>query len=307
MTARAFFYGADGRLRVPWQWIGFIVVLVVSMFALSVVALFVARPTSSWQQQTVGFWSLLVGAWFAHQVMLRWVDGRPWSFVGLGRSQGAPWRLGLGLLAGSLAILVPSGALLLARWLVAEPATAAAGGEVVGWWRYAALMAVFFLPQSLGEELMSRGYLFATARDAIGWRGALLLTSVVFGLLHLGNPGADLRTTLLVTLAGVFLGGILLVTDSLYAAWMAHFAWNWSMAAVLHSAVSGLPFTAPGYEVVDGGPDWVTGGSWGPEGGAGAALGMIVALWLLVSWRRRRKLAANEIERVETWQNDVSR
>jgi membrane protease YdiL (CAAX protease family) len=164
---------------------------------------------------------------------------------------------------------------------------------------------VFFLPQSLSEELMSRGYLFATAREAIGWRGALLLTSAIFGALHWWNPGADFRTTALVTLAGIFLGGILLLTDSLYAAWMAHFAWNWSMAAVLHTAVSGLPFTAPGYEVMDTGPDWATGGSWGPEGGAGAALGMIAGLWLLLEWRRRRVPAMDETQRVGTWRNDA--
>lgn len=279
-------------------------VLVLSMAAISLVAVLVARPGSLWEQQTLGFWSLLLAALFAHQVMLRWVDGRPWSFVGLGRFQAAPWRLGVGLAVGSLAILIPSGVLLLARWLVAEPGATRAGSEVIVWWRYAALMAVFFLPQSLGEELLSRGYLFATAREAIGWRGALLLTSLIFGALHWWNPGADLRTTVLVTLAGIFLGGILLLTDSLYAAWMAHFAWNWSMAAVLHTAVSGLPFTAPGYEVVDGGPDWATGGSWGPEGGAGAAIGMIVGLWLLLSWQRRRMSVSNETQRVETWRND---
>ena len=279
--------------------------MALTMVVATLVALSVARPTSSWEQQNVGFWSLLVAALFAHQVMLRWVDRRPWSFVGLASFQASPWRLLVGLLVGSLAILIPSGVLLLARWLVAEPGTAGAGGEAIAWWRYAALMAVFFLPQSLGEELMSRGYLFATAREEIGWRGALLLTSAIFGALHLWNPGADLRTTALVTLAGIFLGGILLLTDSLYAAWMAHFAWNWSMAAVLHTSVSGLPFTAPGYEVVDGGPDWATGGSWGPEGGAGAALGMIVGLWLLLSWRRRRMPSPNGIQRVETWRNDA--
>ena len=272
---------------------------------LLVVGVEVARPTTSWQQQTVAFWSLLVAGWFAHLVMLRWVDGRPWSFVGLARSQAAPWRLGIGLLVGSLAILVPSGALLLAKWLAVEP-VAAQGGAVAGsWWRYGAVTAIFFLPQSLGEELMSRGYLFSTAREAIGWRAALLLTSVIFGLMHLANPGADVRSIVLVTIAGVFLGGILLLTDSLYAAWMAHFAWNWSMAAVLHSAVSGLPAAAPGYRVVDSGPDWATGGGWGPEGGAGAALGMIVGLWILLAWRRSRSPSANDLERVEKWRNDA--
>ena len=53
-----------------------------------------------------------------------------------------------------------------------------------------------------------------------------------------------------------------------YAAWAAHFAWNWTMAVVFHVAVSGLPLESPGYRYVDAGPDWATGGSWGPEGGA---------------------------------------
>jgi membrane protease YdiL (CAAX protease family) len=148
-------------------------------------------------------------------------------------------------------------------------------------------MALFFLPQSLAEEMALRGYIFAVVREALGPAAALFGTSVVFGLLHLGNPGASVQSTLLVVLAGLFLGSILLVTGSLYAAWMAHFAWNWAMAALLHTPVSGIPVRPPDYQLVDAGPDWATGGSWGPEGGAGAALGMAGALWTLVAWRRR--------------------
>ena len=97
MTARAFFYRPSGGLRVPWQWLGFIVVMVLAMVVVSLVAVSVARPESVWEQQTVGFWSLLLAAWFAHQVMLRWVDHRPWSFVGLGWSQARPSRKVIGL------------------------------------------------------------------------------------------------------------------------------------------------------------------------------------------------------------------
>jgi hypothetical protein len=94
---------------------------------------------------------------------------------------------------------------------------------------------------------------------------------VAFGVVHLLNPGAGVRTTVLVMLAGWCLA---LVREQLGlpAAWMAHFAWNWIMAAVLHVAVSGLPFATPGYRAVLRGPDWLTGGSWGPEGGLVAAL-----------------------------------
>jgi uncharacterized protein len=215
--------------------------------------------------------------------MLRLVDRRPWSAVGLAARQATPRALSIGLALGALGILVPSGVLLLAHWL--RPESVATVTE--SWGRFALVMALFFLPQALTEELLFRGYIFAVIREAVGWRWALLLTSVVFGLLHSQNPGANLEPLAIVTLAGFFLGGILLLTDSLWAAWMAHFAWNWSMAALLHTAVSGIPETAPGYRVIDSGPDWATGGTWGPEGGAFAAVGMLVGLWILVAWRRR--------------------
>jgi hypothetical protein len=79
------------------------------------------------------------------------------------------------------------------------------------------------------------------------------------------------------------------VFDSLYAAWAAHVAWNWIMAVPLHAPVSGLAFEAPDYRTVSTGPAWITGGSWGPEGGLAAALGMVAALIYLNARRRREE------------------
>ncbi|MNC89195.1 hypothetical protein D3C83_50980 [compost metagenome] len=60
------------------------------------------------------------------------------------------------------------------------------------------------------------------------------------------------------------------------------------MAALLHVPVSGLPLDTPDYALVDDGPDWLTGGLWGPEGGAAGAAGMLGALGYLY-WRTRRR------------------
>jgi hypothetical protein len=57
------------------------------------------------------------------------------------------------------------------------------------------------------------------------------------------------------------------------------------MAALFHVAVSGTGFPTPDYRVVDAGPDWVTGGPWGPEGGVAAAAGMLAAVFLLLGRR----------------------
>jgi hypothetical protein len=83
------------------------------------------------------------------------------------------------------------------------------------------------------------------------------------------------------------LGSIVVATNSLYAATAAHLAWNWVMAGVLHAPVSGFGVATPDYRLVDAGPDWVTGGSWGPEAGIGAALGMGGVLVYLYARRAR--------------------
>ena len=44
---------------------------------------------------------------------------------------------------------------------------------------------------SLAEELMFRGYPFQRLVEAIGAGGAILVFSVLFGLVHLMNPGVE--------------------------------------------------------------------------------------------------------------------
>jgi hypothetical protein len=152
--------------------------------------------------------------------------------------------------------------------------------------RVALQTLLLLLPAAFLEELLSRGYLFATLREWLGSRTAIIVTSVGFGLLHLFNPNVSAMSIALVTLAGVYLAVVLLATQSLYAAWIAHFAWNWMMAGLLHVPVSGLPLSSPDYQIVDSGPDWITGGQWGPEGGAAAGLGILGGMAYLY-WRSR--------------------
>ncbi|MDB4912262.1 MAG: Abortive infection protein [Gemmatimonadetes bacterium] len=244
--------------------------------------LFIGRPESYALLQIEQYLLFLVVMWASHFIMLRFVDHKPWSYVGLGREQLDGRAIAIGLALGFLCILVPSGGLLLAHDLTIV--TGLQGQH--SWLAIAIGGAAIFLPQSLGEEMLARGYLFAALRDGIGWVGALAATSIGFGLLHMANPGANAQSVSIVILAGVFLGAILIATRSLYAAWMAHFAWNWAMADLLHSAVSGVRFPYSTYRVDDAGPVWLTGGSWGPEGGAAAAAGMLAGIAVLVAWRR---------------------
>lgn len=266
------FFAAPGRLRTGFRLALFLLAWLVATGPVRGIA-GMLTPTAlvPW----LAGWFGPAAAAGATYVLLRRVDERPWDDVGLGRVAWAPRAWGAGLAVGTVAIAVPVGLLVATGLLAREPGTdGAVAAAMLG-------AAWSLLPPALSEELLVRGYPFAVLRQGLGWPAATAITSVAFGLLHLGNPGVSAQAIALVIAAGVWLAVVRLVSGSLVAAWMAHFAWNWWLAGGFHAPVSGLPFPTPGWRLVDAGPDWLTGGTWGPEAGLLSALGMIAGLGVL--------------------------
>jgi len=291
LNARALFVGADGRAHPPWRLLLFLVLAVacVIVVRLTLFSLLDALERLTGVEGTSEAYLMTIALLLAHWMTLRTFDRQPASYVWLDRNAARPRLVGYAALLGGLPIGLMSLLLLATGLLALLPAP---DGP---WVVVASQIALLLLPAAFYEELLSRGYIFATLRDWLGSTWAILLTSTAFGLLHWWNPGATVFSLGLVTLAGVFLAVVLLATQSLYAAWIAHFAWNFVMAALLHVPVSGLPLSRPDYQIVDSGPDWITGGSWGPEGGAAGAIGMLGALGFLY-WRSNRR-KHDDIER----------
>lgn len=219
-------------------------------------------------------WSagMLIGHWWTFRV----VEPDGWRLVSLDRTAFTPRAVLGGAALGAVAVGVPSLALLGIGWLRVE---AMPPGDL---WHSALLSLGLLLPAALWEELVTRGYALALLRQQLGARAAIVITSVVFGLMHLENAGATFQSIAVVTLAGIFLGSILVAMRSLYASWSAHVAWNFVMAGVMHTSVSGSELGAPNYRTVDAGPDWATGGAWGPESGLFAATAMLLAIIFLL-------------------------
>lgn len=296
MDARAlvFLPSSERKLRAPWRILIFILVwIAVTLVTAALTQAILGSAEQPASRNILYYWLDFGAILIATFVSLHWVDGNAsgsgggsgsaggaggaggWNFVRLGRPALRPVSIGSGFLMGMLGIGVPCLVLLAThnlRVVTVQPGS---------WSGTAARTALLLLPAAAAEELLMRGYVFAVLREAVGWKTTLVATSVVFGLLHVRNPGANAETITVVVIAGFFLGTILIITESLYAACMAHFAWNWTMAAGLHTAISGLPVPAGGYHVMDSGPAWLTGGSWGPEGGVAAALGMFALLFYL--------------------------
>jgi len=128
------------------------------------------------------------------------------------------------------------------------------------------VMGVVFAAVGFYEELLFRGYYLQNLIDGTNLPAALALSSIAFGLAHLGNFGASWASTLGILLAGLFLSFAWIRTGSLWLSIGIHLGWNFFQGPIFGFAVSGTSAPALIEHTVNG-PDLVTGGAFGPEAG----------------------------------------
>ena len=96
----------------------------------------------------------------------------------------------------------------------------------------------------------------------------MLLSSLAFGAAHLSNPNGSFLSFADTVLAGVWLSCAYLKTRSLWLPTSLHMAWNLSQGFIYGFPVSGIEFPHSLLQITSDGRTWITGGSYGPEGGA---------------------------------------
>jgi uncharacterized protein len=144
------------------------------------------------------------------------------------------------------------------------------------------------------EELTYRCLLFRVVERAWGTKVALAVQAVVFALVHLENVEQggiiDVVTMLIaVTVAGLLWAAVFVLTRNLWAAAANHAAWNFTilLAGVPLSGIEDWRKLAP-LESRFAGPDWLTGGMFGPESSLLVIASTTVAVVLLLRAARRR-------------------
>jgi hypothetical protein len=147
---------------------------------------------------------------------------------------------------------------------------------------------LLFVPGGIAEELMLRGVAFRALVRGLGTWGALGLSAVIFGGLHLMNPNASLAAAANVALVGVWFG-LLALRRSLWASSAAHIAWNVTQGGVFGLPVSGFPPEASllGGRWSSQGGFW-SGGDFGPEAAGLTTVVLLVACGLTARFLRAR-------------------
>ncbi len=220
-----------------------------------------------------GLATLVVGVRAAR---LTWEDLR-WRGTG-----GAPFRsAGVGFLLGGAA-----SALAMALALPFGASWTRDGGTLLAWSGAAAGWLGVLLPAAFWEELALRGVPLVLLAGAIGKVPASVLTAAAFGALHANNPGATSLGVVNTGVAGLFLAAAFWAPGGIWTATGAHLGWN-AVIATLDAPVSGIPFAMPFLDYHTGAPEWLTGGSFGPEGGLLATLTIVGATAAAVRWTRK--------------------
>ena len=132
--------------------------------------------------------------------------------------------------------------------------------------KYGALFAVCFLLVGMFEEFSFRGYLQATLGSGIGFWPAAILLSILFGAGHLGNPGEAKIGAVMAGSFGLVAAFSLSRTGNLWFPIGMHAAWDWGETYFYGVPDSGLLATGRLFKSASHGPNWLTGGTVGPEG-----------------------------------------
>jgi hypothetical protein len=279
------FFGPDG-LRSGWRLLLFLLmaqILGVFLFWVAIRPAF-QHGLFSWSPLKLAvlemwfFLSLLLAA----AIMAR-IEGRALGVYGLpGRAafgarfwEGALW--GLGALTLLLAALRLTGNFNFGTLALQGPAA----------WRWGVGWAIGFIAVALFEEYSVRGYPLFTLTTGMGFWPSAALLSALFGLGHAFNPGETKIAVVGTVLVALFWCFSLLRTGSLWFAVGMHAAWNWGESFLYGVPDSGHAAVGALMHPTISGPEWLSGGSAGPEGSV-LNLPLTFLLWVMLAARFAR-------------------
>lgn len=228
-------------------------------------------------------------AFFSSATLVGWACGAVFEHLGFRSVGWWPHRgwlknLALGSLIGAASLLLAAGITATTRGIrfSFNPGPATAIG------RTAVVTLIVFVVAAAAEEALFRGYPLQTfTRAKLAWLG-VVLSSLSFAIAHLINPNVAPGFTFINTsIAGVWFAVAYVRTRSLWFPLGLHWSWNWTQAALLGIPVSGITGIAPAplLHGMNAGPNWLTGGAYGLEGGLAGTAALVVST--IVVWRTK--------------------
>lgn len=147
------------------------------------------------------------------------------------------------------------------------------------------------------EELLYRSLLLSGLVVVLGGRkwAAVIISAVVFGVVHLSNPGASYISAFGNALGGMIYGIAFLGGQNIWLPLGLHFSWNFSQGPILGFPVSGFDFGGLIRQETTGSA-LLIGGAYGPEAGLVGMIFRFVIMAMVLYYLQRRCHGQGEVK-----------
>lgn len=159
------------------------------------------------------------------------------------------------------------------------------------------LFIIGFIVQGMSEEVLCRGYLMVSVGRKYSMWVAVIVNSVAFAVLHLGNSGInDLALDNLV-LFGVFASLYFIKRNNIWGVCAVHSVWNLVQGNVYGIRVSGMQLSCSLFDSeITEGKELINGGAFGLEGGLAVTIVLIVGIIILLLMKgKNTEEVSNEV------------
>ncbi|MBL7993906.1 CPBP family intramembrane metalloprotease [bacterium] len=266
MTTREVFINNKHQLRAGWR----IAIYTISFIILTIPFAFLADIVSKTLKETPLAKDAVVTAIFAivagltAYILLRFLDKRKFVSIGLLLNMRSFKELAWGLLIGFIMLTVAVGLM----WVMGYEEISLAQNDSSYFLLGFLGNILLYIAVGFNEEILFRGYIFQVFIEGTNKWIPLITLSLLFGVAHLGNPNVSPFGFANIVLAGALLSLAYIQTKSLWLPIGIHIAWNFTQGYIWGLPVSGTTVVMPLTVSMETGPDMITGGSFGPEGGA---------------------------------------
>lgn len=225
------------------------------------------------------------GVTFATFIARRWLDRR--SFLSLGFY--FKWKAILEILIGILIAGTMMGFIYILEW-------------GLGWidfqgygWQFldsrklftdCGLVFILFILVGWTEELLSRGYHLQTLSEGLNRTWGVILSALIFALLHQDNPAFSISAFIGLFISGLFFCYAYYQRMNLWLPIGIHIGWNFFEGTVFGFQVSGLTDLPRLIYQSTKGINIVTGGAFGPEAGLILLPALLLGVLLIRLWAK---------------------
>jgi membrane protease YdiL (CAAX protease family) len=216
----------------------------------------------------------------------RYLDRKTFVSLGVRIDRLAAWDILAGFVLSGVMVGIAFAILLYADLLEVQEI----GWNGGGW---AAVVDLFLWFMAIGaavawsEELGFRGYILQNLGEGIGLVWAVVVSCILYGFMHMSNPNSTWLSGTLIAVIGFLRILGWLRTGQLWLSMGMHAGWNFFQGPIFGFSVSGMTTGSLITHSLSG-PDWVTGGPFGPEAGIVVVPVVLLALVMMFLYTVRR-------------------